>query len=90
VLDPRFMGRVLDMAQRLRDSVPGLRVRTDTAGGKPAAQFRRADESGARWALIVGEDEVARERVSVKWLREEREQAMLPFEEVGAALRTGC
>ena len=90
VLDPRFMGRVLDMAQRLRDSVPGLRVRTDTAGGKPAAQFRRADESGARWALIVGEDEVARERVSVKWLREEREQAMLPFEEIGAALRTGC
>ncbi len=90
VLDRRFMGRALDMAQRLRDSVPGLRVRTDTAGGKPAAQFRRADESGARWALIVGEDEIARDRVSVKWLREEREQAMLPFEELGAALRTTC
>ena len=88
VLDPRFLGRALEWAQRLRDGAPGLRVRTDTAGGKPAAQFRRADESGARWALIVGEDEIARDRVSVKWLREERAQAMLRFEELGAALRT--
>ena len=88
MLDPRFLGRALEWAQRLRDGAPGLRVRTDTAGGKPAAQFRRADESGARWALIVGEDEIARDRVSVKWLREERAQAMLRFEELGAALRT--
>ena len=87
VLDRRFMGRVLELAQRLRDGVPGLRVRTDTAGGKPAAQFRRADESGARWALIVGEDEMARDQVSVKWLREERAQAMLPFAELGAVMR---
>ena len=89
VLDRRFMGRALEWAQRLRDGAPELRVRTDTAGGKPAAQFRRADESGARWALIVGEDEIARDRVSVKWLREERAQAMLAPEELAAALRTG-
>lgn len=89
VLDRRFMGRALEWAQRLRDSAPELRVRTDTAGGKPAAQFRRADESGARWALVVGEDEIARDRVSVKWLREERAQAMLAPEELAAALRIG-
>ena len=89
VLDRRFMGRALEWAQRLRDSAPELRVRTDTAGGKPAAQFRRADESGARWALVVGEDEIARDRVSVKWLREERAQAMLAPEELAAALRSG-
>ena len=86
-LDRRFMGRTLDLAQRVRERVPGLRVRTDTAGGKPAAQFRRADDSGARWALIVGEEEARCDRVSVKWLREQRPQAMLAFEELDAVLR---
>ncbi len=61
--------------------MPGLRL---SLGGPAAgfkAQLRRADRSGARFALIVGEAELAAGRVSVKPLREDRPQELLTVEE---------
>lgn len=86
VLEDGCMGWALAFAQQLREAAPGLRLRLHTDGGKAAAQLRRADESGARWALIVGADEVAQDRVSVKWLREDRPQRMARLEELPALL----
>ena len=49
--------------------------------------MKRADASGARWALIVGDDEMTANRVAVKPLRAAGEQIALPPEEVAAHLR---
>ncbi len=57
----------LQAAERLRDA--GLDVILHAGGGSFKSQFRRADASGARLAVIVGGDELARGEVSVKWLR---------------------
>jgi histidyl-tRNA synthetase len=46
-------------------------------GGKLKTQMKRADASGARFALILGEDEIAAGEVSLKWLREDRPQERL-------------
>jgi histidyl-tRNA synthetase len=54
-------------AESLRDA--GLEVILHCGGGSFKSQFRRADASGARFAVIAGEDELARGEVSVKWLR---------------------
>lgn len=54
-------------AERLRDA--GLEVILHCGGGSFKSQFRRADASGARFAVIAGEDELSRGEVSVKWLR---------------------
>jgi histidyl-tRNA synthetase len=52
----------------------GLSVLLHAAGkdgqGSMKSQFRRADASGARHALIFGDDELARGQVSIKPLRE--------------------
>jgi len=48
--------------------------------------MRQADRSGARWAVIVGDDEVAENRVALKWLREETEQESLDFEQLATCL----
>ena len=48
--------------------------------------MRQADRSGARWAVIVGDEEVAENRVALKWLREETEQESLDFEQLAACL----
>ena len=50
------------------------RVKQHFGGGRLKVQLRSADRSGARWALIAGEDEIRNNAVSVKWLRESREQ----------------
>ncbi|MES2918409.1 MAG: histidine--tRNA ligase [Pseudomonadota bacterium] len=75
------------LAERLRDALPDLRVLVNCGGGSFKSQFKKADKSGARFALVLGQDEVAAGTVSVKWLREEREQLTLAQEGVAAFLR---
>lgn len=57
-------------AEALRDALPGRRIEVNLGGGNFKAQFRRADRSGARVALVLGDDELARDVVQVKSLRE--------------------
>lgn len=72
----------LALAERLRDKLSGLRMELNMAGGSLKAQLRRANRAGAELALILGEDELRRGRVAVKFLREEREQQPLAMDEV--------
>ena len=55
-------------------------------GGKFAAQMKRADASGARHALIIGEAELAERKVGLKPLRVAGEQQMLAPDAVAAIL----
>jgi len=73
------------VAQFMR-SETSLRVRQHMGGGKVGVQMRQADRSGARWAVIIGDDEVAENRVALKWLREETEQTTMDFEQLAACL----
>jgi histidyl-tRNA synthetase len=59
----------LALAERLRDQLPGRGVVVHCGSAKFKTQFRRADESGARVALVIGEDELARGVVAFKPLR---------------------
>jgi histidyl-tRNA synthetase len=67
----------LALCQRVRDAVPGLRLRFGAGGGKLKNQLKRADASGATWALILGEDEIAKNEVTLKWLRIDAPQEQL-------------
>ena len=88
VQDVDHLSAALAAAQQLRLRVPGLRVRLHAGGGGLSAQFRRADRSGAHWAMIVGEQEIAQNRVSLKWLRADRPQVIASMDEVAATIRT--
>jgi len=57
------------VAEGLRDSA--LDVVLDCAGGSFKAQMKRADASGARYAVIIGDDEAGAGEVTLKFLREE-------------------
>jgi histidyl-tRNA synthetase len=59
----------LVMAERLRNTLPALRLLTNTGSGSAKSQFKRADKSGARFALILGEDEMKANIIAVKDLR---------------------
>lgn len=51
------------------------------------SQIREADRSGARWAVIVGDDEVAENRVSLKWLRADRPQSTVDLDALVTELK---
>jgi histidyl-tRNA synthetase len=77
----------LQLARRLREALPGLRLISNIGGGSFKAQFKRADKSGAQLALVIGEDEAARNEVTVKPLRDERDQFTVSHTELTEHLR---
>jgi histidyl-tRNA synthetase len=75
------------LAERIRDAAPGLRVETNCGGGSFKSQLKRADKSGARYAVIVGDDEAARQVAALKPLRgAEAAQREVSFADLPAAL----
>ncbi|MFV1996925.1 MAG: histidine--tRNA ligase [Acidiferrobacterales bacterium] len=74
------------LAESLRDD--GLRVITHCGDGSLKSQMKKADRSGARFAVILGDDELANGQASIKDLRESGEQIQVGFNELASALHS--
>ena len=72
------------IAEALRDALPGRGVIQNLGGGNIGTQFRRADRSGALFAVVLGEAELERGVAAVKPLRSEGGQSECPLEELPA------
>jgi len=82
VMSPAAVPAAMAALEALRAA--GIPALMNAGGGGMKAQFRRADASGARYALIFGDDEIARGEVSLKDLRNtDAAQRSLPLK--GAA-----
>ena len=77
--------KALKLSEQLRDS--GLRVELNCGSGSLKSQLKRADRSGARYVLILGEAELASGQVGVKNLRAEEPQQAVGLTEVTEFLR---
>jgi histidyl-tRNA synthetase len=78
--------QALLFAEQLRNEVPELAVEVNCGGGSYKSQFKRADKSGARVALILGEQEIESGQVGVKPLRADAEQTTVSWEQAAAAI----
>jgi len=70
------------LAEQLRKKIPQLRIIQNGSNASFKAQFKRADKSGAKVALVLGEEELSRGIVTVKSLREQQEQSQLEIPEL--------
>jgi histidyl-tRNA synthetase len=73
--------------EQLRDALPGLRIVQHIGGGSFKSQMKKADKSGARLALIWGEDEVRDGTCAVKSLREPGGQESVTAADLPAYIR---
>ena len=64
----------------------GFATRMGESGRSFKAQMRRANGSGARFAVIIGEDEAARGVAALKDLREQGDQETVPLGEIATRL----
>lgn len=62
------------LAELIRTAYSHVEVIMNTSGGSFKSQFKKADKSGARLALILGDDEIVNESISIKDLRLKSEQ----------------
>ena len=76
----------LSVAERLRSALPGKRIMLHCGGGNLKKQMKRADKSGASIGLILGDDELARDEIAIKWLREDKPQQTILLTDLAKAL----
>ena len=74
----------LGLARRLR--IAGLAVELDASGAAFGKQFKRADRSGATWAVVLGEGEAERGVLRLKPLRMDAPELELPLTQVDAVV----
>ncbi len=79
--------RGLVLADELRDALPGMRIESNCDGGSFKSQFKRADRSGARFALVLGDDEVEQSTATLKPLRSGADQEVLQQSGIAAHLQ---
>lgn len=77
----------LMLAEKIRDQIDGLKLQVHCGGGSFKSQFKKADKSGAAFAIILGDDEVQRGEVALKSLRIEQEQQTLTHDVLLQALQ---
>ena len=77
VCDASVWSHGILVLEELRSKCPGLRITFNCGGGSLKSQMKKADRSGSRVALIVGDDEMLSNSVSLKYLRENKEQELV-------------
>jgi histidyl-tRNA synthetase len=70
----------LKLSETLRSH--GLKVALNSGGSSFKSQMKRADKSGAAFAVILGDDEMKEGVAQVKSLRVENQQSKIPFNEL--------
>ncbi|MBW7469611.1 histidine--tRNA ligase [Marinobacter sp. F4218] len=80
------MAPALALAEELRVALPEAVVVSHCGGGSFKSQMKKADKSGARYAVILGENEVANGTAGLKPLRSDEPQRELTWKELSLAL----
>lgn len=86
-MDDTAAGAALQLVEQLRGKLPTLRAQLHCGGGSFKSRIKKADRSGARLAMLLGEEELAHGTVTLKFLREAHEQRQLAQDTLADELR---
>ena len=67
------------LVEELRTAMPQVRIDLNLGGGSFKSQLKRADKSGASYAVILGESEIEQQQAGLKPLRSGEPQSDVPF-----------
>jgi histidyl-tRNA synthetase len=70
------------VSETLRDDLPQIKIMNHCGGGNFKKQMKRADQSGANIAFIIGQDEMASQQVAIKYLRKQQPQETVSLNEL--------
>lgn len=76
----------LTLAEQLRSDLPDLRLQLHCGGGSFKSRMKKADKSAAPVAILLGETELAEQAVTLKFLRDDREQQRIGQAMLSSAL----
>lgn len=74
--------QALAMVEALREKLPHKKIMLNCGNSSMKSQFKKADSSGAYIALILGDSEIEQNQITIKYLREKKNQETLPLAEL--------
>ncbi len=86
-MDDNATTAAMTLAENLRSELPELQLQLHCGGGSFKSRIKKADKSDASMAILLGEDEIAQQSATLKFLRDDREQQRVPLATLGATLR---
>ncbi len=75
MMGERAQNSGFSLTEKLRDQLPDMRIFNVCGGGSFKSQMKRADKSQAKIAIILGDDELDKNIVTVKYLRANKDEA---------------
>ncbi len=81
-LGEKALAAGLDLAERCRSLIPNFNVVVDVTAGSAKSQFKKADKSGAQYALVLAEEEIQQQCVTLKYLREDLPQQQMSYDQL--------
>ena len=76
------LSKGLPLAEQWRNEISGLKLQVNCGGGSIKSQMKKADKSGAGLAFILGDDELEKNVITVKFLREKKEQEVIGLSQI--------
>ncbi|MCL4121140.1 UNVERIFIED_CONTAM: hypothetical protein GTU68_064287 [Idotea baltica] len=70
----------MSWAEKIRNQLPELNIQVNMGGGSFKSQLKKADKSGAIYALLIGENELDQQIISCKPLRNHEQQEEISFD----------
>ncbi|MGQ7260958.1 histidine--tRNA ligase [Vreelandella sp. V005] len=86
-MDDNATTAAMTLAENLRSELPELQLQLHCGGGSFKSRIKKADKSDASMAILLGEDEIAQQSATLKFLRDDREQQRVPLATLGSTLR---
>lgn len=87
-LVPGAVAEAAALGEELRSKLPQLKVLNHCGGGSVKSQMKKADKSGARWALIIGDEEIQQNKIILKSLRSQEPQLNMTWDEIVSKLQS--
>lgn len=80
------MTKGIALAEKWRNDVQNLKLQVNCGGGSIKSQMKKADKSGATVAVILGDDELEKNVVTIKYLREKKDQDVIAIDKMAVFL----
>ena len=77
----------LTNAEKIREAIPTINLKVNLQATSANSQFKRADKSGSKIALIVGEEELKDNKISIKDLEKKESQETLNLDQIISRLK---
>lgn len=88
VSDVALRDQALILSEQIHQQLSDAKVLTHCGAGSFKAQIKKADKSGAKLAIILGEQEAQNQQVTVKYLREDKPQQLIQQTDLIQHLKT--